>query len=285
MNRRATVVAAAVALALLPIGPRLDAARAPHGRAEARTPVDPEPGGSRDELIRERIRLAVSIIDRVQWDQVVTSPFLVSALYYSPKAIAAMRDAKAGPARIVAAIYPRITKDFRDKYVSWLDAAVREARPEKAAEDLASPLATFSYVSMMNRAHRDAIDLVTPEGTPVMSMSPGMVVLAENGWQATNDLSTSSEMGGNTVIVYDSNTHTFFRYAHLRQSTATPGAAVSTGDPIGIVGHSGKRALRTGHGKHLHLEMNRWDAETGAMISVGAQDLKAILNALPHARG
>jgi murein DD-endopeptidase MepM/ murein hydrolase activator NlpD len=235
---------------------------------------------TREQIIRDRIQNAEAVIEADRFDKVYANPFLVSAIYYSNHALAQLADSKAGPARIVTAIHRHLTSGFREKYMTWLDETARRALPQAEREPLVLPLAKFGYVYKMSAGHRDAIDLVTPEGTPVLSMTRGIVVLAENGWKSTNDLSTSSEMGGNTVIVYSPDERTFFRYAHLRQSIVKAGDTIARGQQIGFVGHTGKRAMRRGHGRHLHLEMNRWDPETGTTVSVHAPELKTILDSL-----
>lgn len=88
------------------------------------------------------------------------------------------------------------------------------------------------------RNHR-GLDIATPNGSPLYSMSDGVVILSE--------YSTSY---GYMLIIKDSNNMGFL-YAHMReQSPLSVGDTVEIGQYIGFEGATGEVT-----GIHLHLEM------------------------------
>ncbi len=123
--------------------------------------------------------------------------------------------------------------------------------------------------------HEYALDLFTPEGTPVRSATRGVVVLADKTWTPGDPFSTTSQKGGNTVIVFDPDGDRFFRYAHLDQVPVSAGQIVHAGEVVGTVGHTGLNASRPKHGGHLHLEVNQF--EGGQVRALGRSDLWTIL--------
>jgi peptidoglycan LD-endopeptidase LytH len=95
------------------------------------------------------------------------------------------------------------------------------------------------------RVH-DAIDIMAPEGTPVMAAADGTV----------EKLFFSNGGGGITIYVRSPDTRWTYYYAHL-QSYA-PGLAegqqVKRGQLVGRVGHTGNASPS---GPHLHFAINR----------------------------
>lgn len=87
-------------------------------------------------------------------------------------------------------------------------------------------------------SRHDGVDIMTEENAVVLSAARGMVV--EEGWD--NDL------GRYVRIDHDFDVETV--YGHLSQAAVRTGDQVGKGDPIGVVGNSG-RSL----GPHLHFEI------------------------------
>ena len=248
----------------------------------------------REWIISNEIRQCRKIIEEQRYEEVLENPFLVSALFYSeefikstnppdPFARVAARE-KNGPEEIITEIYPLITRQFREKFISTLKEKIQkggsaESRTENPnAESL--PLDSLHIGENLAANHPNAIDLFMKEGSPVYSVSAGIVVLAENGWSEADDLSTSTVRGGNTVIIFNPHNETFYRYAHLQSSGVRAGMILENGDNIGVVGHSGINASRPGHGEHVHFGMNRYDREQGRMMTIGVFDLSRRLKAL-----
>lgn len=82
-------------------------------------------------------------------------------------------------------------------------------------------------------------DLVCPAGTPVVSVTAGLV-------------SVQMDPGGFGLSLVVSSGDLFVRYAHLAQATVSGGQAVFAGQEIGREGSSGNST-----GPHLHFEVDR----------------------------
>ena len=119
--------------------------------------------------------------------------------------------------------------------------------PVVAPSGLAIPVAgirpgdlvdTFDDARSEGRIH-DAIDIMAPRGTPVVSAAPGTVARL-----------FASERGGLTVYVQDG--RTVYYYAHLDAYAAglAAGQTVGRGDALGTVGSTGNASP---DGPHLHF--------------------------------
>ncbi|WP_438983114.1 M23 family metallopeptidase [Vulcanococcus sp.] len=87
-------------------------------------------------------------------------------------------------------------------------------------------------------------DLVAPEGTPVLAMLPGHVVLVE-------------ELDGyGLTVVLDHGRGWQTLYAHLAVASVQSGHFLPAATSLGQVGQSGRAS-----GPHLHVELRRRDGE------------------------
>jgi peptidoglycan LD-endopeptidase LytH len=109
-------------------------------------------------------------------------------------------------------------------------------------------LDTFTQARAGGRVH-DAIDIMAPEGTPVLAATPGTV----------EKLFFSNGGGGNTIYVRSDDGKWMYYYAHL--ASYAPGLAegqkVRQGQVIGRVGHTGNASPE---GPHLHFAINKMEA-------------------------
>ncbi|WP_240309573.1 MULTISPECIES: M23 family metallopeptidase [Sphingomonas] len=96
-----------------------------------------------------------------------------------------------------------------------------------------------------SRVH-NAIDIMAPEGRPVVAAAAGTV----------EKLFNSVGKGGLTVYVRSADNQWMYYYAHLSayDSRLREGLQVRPGDPIGLVGHTGDASP---DGPHLHFAINR----------------------------
>lgn len=96
-----------------------------------------------------------------------------------------------------------------------------------------------------SRVH-NAIDIMAPEGRPVVAAAPGTV----------EKLFNSVGKGGLTAYVRSEDGRWSFYYAHLSAYDANlkEGMKIARGDPIGLVGHTGSASA---DGPHLHFAVNR----------------------------
>ncbi|MCQ2531028.1 MAG: peptidoglycan DD-metalloendopeptidase family protein [Lachnospiraceae bacterium] len=104
------------------------------------------------------------------------------------------------------------------------------------------PLEDYFYVSSgfgpRWGSFHSGIDIPAPEGTPVMAVDGGIVVLAR--WSPTYDT-------GNYIVIYHGN-DVYSEYMHLSDIWVDDGQYVSQGQYIGAVGNTGQS-----YGAHLHL--------------------------------
>ena len=207
---------------------------------------------------------------------------MVSALYYSEQAVEKMKPPHQNSSqKIIWNVYPFITKQFRENYFDTLRKIIREGR-ESASSRQSLPLDIINFGKNLEENHLDAIDLFIKEGSPIYSMSNGLVVLAENGWEKNNERSTTSFHGGNTVIIFNPDNETFYRYAHMEKVSTATGMILSGGEQVGVVGHTGIDASEPGHGEHLHFEINKYDREKGIMVPSDVFELKRKIETLEH---
>jgi murein DD-endopeptidase MepM/ murein hydrolase activator NlpD len=95
--------------------------------------------------------------------------------------------------------------------------------------------------------HHEALDIMSPRGTPVLSADDGIVLKLHN-----------SAAGGNTIYVADTSQRYIMLYAHLdryRPGLAA-GMTVKKGELIGYVGSTGNASPAA---PHLHFAIARSD--------------------------
>jgi murein DD-endopeptidase MepM/ murein hydrolase activator NlpD len=104
---------------------------------------------------------------------------------------------------------------------------------------------TFTAARAGGRPH-DALDIMAPEGTPVIAAAPGTV----------EKLFFSNGGGGNTIYIRSGDGKWIYYYAHLQGYA--PGLAegqhIRQGQVIARVGHTGNASP---NGPHLHFAINR----------------------------
>jgi len=259
--RRLRPVLLAYAL-LVAVLPPAEASRAPRHRAP-RLRMAVAPSEAIETRVGDEVAAATLILDELDADNAFESPYLVSAFYYHDGFLHGYPDSRpdANPARrIIARLGRELTPERKAQYVALLHRIWAGAARERGAPAFVAPVRSKEPRGR-RRTHRYAIDLFAPQGSPVSSASPGIVLLAECGWTRGDPFSTSSQSGGNSVIVFDPETDRFYRYCHLATVAVSPGDIVEAGRTLGTVGNTGVNASRQGHGRHLHFEVNRYDGQ------------------------
>ena len=108
---------------------------------------------------------------------------------------------------------------------------------------------TFTQARAGGARRHDAIDIMAPEGTPVIAAAPGTV----------EKLFFSNGGGGITIYIRSADSRWTYYYAHL--SAYAPGLAegqqIGRGQLIGRVGHTGDA---NASGPHLHFAINQMNA-------------------------
>jgi len=105
---------------------------------------------------------------------------------------------------------------------------------------------TFTQARAGGARVHDAIDIMAPEGTPVIAATNGKL----------EKLFFSQGGGGITAYVRSPDQHWSYYYAHLQSYAPglAEGQAVKQGQFIGRVGHTGNASAE---GPHLHFAINR----------------------------
>ena len=237
--------------------------------------LDVVPGAEVDARVADEVAKARRILEDLTTSNVLASPYLVSAFYYHDGFLNDFpvdRNSASPERRIIGQIGNLLTSEVKARFVRLLHELWSRSDapgPIRYAEPVA-----YRAVSG-RRSHRYAIDLFAPEGTPVIAVSRGVVVLADGDWSPENLFSTTSRKGGNSVIVFDPDRDRFYRYCHLSYVKASSGDLVAAGERLGDVGHSGLNASRAGHGRHLHFETNEYN--DGQVRAFSYQQLRTML--------
>jgi murein DD-endopeptidase MepM/ murein hydrolase activator NlpD len=122
-----------------------------------------------------------------------------------------------------------------------------------AANETNTPVADYRYggVFFQDVVHT-GVDIPAPKGTPVLAAGPGTVIWAGYGVYR-GGVDRSDPYGLAVTIRHDfgyRNQMLFTIYGHLDQIDVAEGQHVETGDPLGLVGETGKVT-----GPHLHFEV------------------------------
>ena len=202
------------------------------------------------------IKDASEIIETKDFDRRLMNPYIVSALYYSDKFYTKKSKKDEKTSQIIRTIKEKIDTQTRNDFFNYL--VIRSI--SIGSKEKSSPMdwkIRFQTDEQMKISHQDAIDIFQDEGNPAKSICSGIVILAESSRDPKNKLSTSTYKWGNTVIIFDPLTNECYRYAHLKDVYVKTGDLIKNGTEIWIIGHTGKKAMQAGHGKHIHLEINK----------------------------
>jgi murein DD-endopeptidase MepM/ murein hydrolase activator NlpD len=120
--------------------------------------------------------------------------------------------------------------------VNALRVPVAGVAPDKLVD-------TFAQGRAEGARRHDAIDILAPEGTPVLAAAPGRV-----------EKLFLSDAGGNTIYVRSGDGRMLYYYAHLSAYAQglREGLAVRAGQFLGTVGHTGNASAEA---PHLHFAM------------------------------
>lgn len=91
-----------------------------------------------------------------------------------------------------------------------------------------------------SREFHKGVDIAAPEGTPVKAAAPGKVV--SSGWVNGYGNTVEVDHGGGLVT----------RYAHNSRNLVSVGDEIQAGQPIALVGSTGRST-----GAHVHFEIRR----------------------------
>ncbi|MEO8368138.1 MAG: M23 family metallopeptidase [Candidatus Solibacter sp.] len=229
-----------------------------HRPASRPVSQDVLPSPEIETQIAEAVSQAKRILDDPSTENILSSPHLVSAIYYHDGFLTdySVDRLSADPERrIIGQISNLLSANRKARFLELLHelwAQSDPSGPQRSAEPVA-----YSAIGG-TRTHRYAVDLFAREGSSVHAVSRGIVVLADRDWDPVNLFSTTSRKGGNTIIVFDPDRDRFYRYCHMGTVDVPAGKRVAAGEAVGSVGHSGLNASQPGHGRHLHFETNQY---------------------------
>jgi murein DD-endopeptidase MepM/ murein hydrolase activator NlpD len=259
-----------------------------------------KPSEDIEERVNFEVEKAKSVLDSFQIENLFESSYLTAAIYYHDGFLSGFPDEKpdADPARrIVARLQRDLTIEKKAQYVGlllqyWCETATyADAPPDRFVipvpyEPPATPPKPRKGLRRRRARrglnHEFAVDLFTNEGTEVLSFTRGTVVLADRDWAPADPFSTTSQKGGNSVIVFDPDAERFMRYAHLADVFVRAGDTVHAGDCLGTVGHTGLNASLPRHGRHVHWEVNQF--EQGHTRPLKAAELWELIRGREHTR-
>lgn len=226
------------------------------------------------DFISTQVQEIERIIAASRYDLILTNRYLASCAYYSDhfcSTLASRANQVDVPTKILGRVCHLITPEFRRCAIEALETLTRGLEEHVSWSVSAGehePLPHFSFGHGWN--HPDAVDLFTTEGTSALAFADGIVVVADAQWHPSDQCSSASMKGGNSVILFNYKKNEFYRYAHLRTVCTAPGRLVARGDALGAVGHTGKNASKPGHGGHLHFEINQHNRQAHTNLVVPA---------------
>ncbi len=221
--------------------------------------LDVQPTEDIEAQVAEEVAKAKRIVGDLTTDNLLDSPYLVSAIYYHEGFLNGFpvdRDTADPERRIIGQIGSLLSPERKARFVRLLHGLYAQSDP-RDPQGSAEPV-TYTASGGGRRSHQFAIDLFAPEGAPVRAVSRGLIVLADRDWSPANLFSTTSRKGGNAVILFDPDRDRFYRYCHMSTVRVSAGDLVAAGQIVGNVGHSGLNASQAGHGHHLHFETNEF---------------------------
>jgi hypothetical protein len=232
--------------------------------------------------------LSVSSAGAIGWMQFMPSTWSVygnGGNPYSPRdaifAAARLLHANGASTDLPRAIYAYNHADWYVAAVLWqaanMDSRGRELR---SRHGYALPL-DARYMTPLGRTD-DGVDIENPpDGAPVYSMTPGVVVAVASdpggfGPSYPVVLATAGPLAGRCIY-----------YGHVAAALVHQGESVAAGQPIAVIGHTGDAAT-LGHG---HIEIGFSDASGTPLQQHGAeawtasgQAMRGVLTTLVAAR-
>lgn len=195
------------------------------------------------------------IIEKENPNNYLEYPYIASTCFYSNAYLENLGNTPASKLRpneiIILGISKFLTPQKKIMFAKTLNELLR---PITQKSILRQPLNDYQLGQGEN--HHDALDIFTHEGNTVYSISDGIPILSEASWTSSDPMSTTTDNGGNTVIIFCPG-NLMIRYAHLKNVSTKAGNVVKAGEAIGTVGNTGRQASMPGHGNHLHLEINQ----------------------------
>ncbi len=134
-----------------------------------------------------------------------------------------------------------------------------------------------AYDIFIHDRNQDSRDDRTGSAVYVLSMTGGVVVAVDTGWQQGSGL-----RGGNYIWVYDPANRLLVYYAHNETVLVEPGTMVKPGDPLATIGRSGLNAAKRRSPTHLHFSVLRLQNSSSSPVPMAAYPALSQAKSLPY---
>ena len=121
---------------------------------------------------------ALALIASKNFAEFPSNPYLMACFYYSDGFLTYNSRIPNNPDitnKLIAEISLKLDKTLKFEYISFLNSQMPQANQ---GEKMSLPLKELNFGKGIN--HQDAVDLFITEGSPVLSISGGIVLLAES---------------------------------------------------------------------------------------------------------
>lgn len=202
-----------------------------------------------------------------QDSQVQQLGFSVDAYSYPEQRIRLKEQAYVEPDPAQQARIARELEEQQQAYRQWQSEAPAQLLMATlpGVGKLSSPFGLQRFFNDQPRAPHSGLDIAAAFGTPVRSPLPGTVIITGDYF-----------FNGRTVIV-DHGQGLMSMLCHLERIDVQRGQAVTTGDPVGIVGQSGRAT-----GPHLHWSVSLNGVRVNPWLLLTNEQRQTLLNAPDH---
>jgi len=94
----------------------------------------------------------------------------------------------------------------------------------------------------------DSLDDATGQPVQVLSVTDGVVIGTNPSWDYPSEI-----RGGKYIWIFNPAQERYYYYAHLSQVNVVPGQLVKAGEPIALLGRTGKNAYPHRSPTHVHF--------------------------------
>lgn len=196
--------------------------------------------------------------------------FAVDEYHYPEQRIRLKEQAYVEPDPAQQARIAQELEEQQQAYRQWRETAPAQLQMAAlpAVGKLSSPFGLQRFFNDQPRAPHSGLDISAAFGTPVRSPLPGTVLITAEYF-----------FNGRTVII-DHGQGLMSMVCHLERIDVQRGQAVTTGDPVGIVGQSGRAT-----GPHLHWSVSLNGVRVNPWLLLSDEQRQALLNAPDHSTG
>lgn len=193
--------------------------------------------------------------------------FEVAEHHYPEQRIRLKEQAYVEPDPVQQARIARELEEQQQAYRKWQEAAPAQLRMATlpAIGKLSSPFGLQRFFNDQPRAPHSGLDIGAAFGDPVRSPLPGRIIITGEYF-----------FNGRTVII-DHGQGLMSMVCHLERIDVQRGQSVATGEPVGIVGQTGRAT-----GPHLHWSVSLNGVRVNPWLLLTDEQRQTLLNAADH---